>query len=275
MKEPILVTTRCANPFDQTIALLEDLIRARGAILFARIDHAAAARAAGLELPPTTLLVFGSPKAGTVMMQAQRTIALDLPLRALVWEDGDAAVWLTYEPPHNFAHRHHFEPEEGLPPLEGMTTMLEALAKAVAQPAASRSLPPPSAAVAREAGAGHLRAQVFADGATFLADEPIDKGGTELGPTPHGLLSAALASCTALTVRSYADRHAWPLESVTVSVEHDREAGQTPPDVFRSNVSLAGTLSTEQTTRLMEIADRCPVHMTLVGGSRIVTRQDS
>ena len=149
MNDQIVVTTRCANPFDQTIALLEDIIQARGAILFARIDHSAAARSAGLDLPPTTLLVFGSPKSGTLVMQAQRTIALDLPLRALVWEDGDEVVWLTYETPHSFAHRHRFEPE-GLTPLAAMTAMLEAMAKAAAEPAPSRPTPPATASVARD-----------------------------------------------------------------------------------------------------------------------------
>ena len=84
-------------------------------------------------------------------------------------------------------------------------------------------------------------------------------------------MSAGLAACTALTVRSYADRKGWPLESVTVSAIHDREEGQTPPDVFHRQVQLTGPLEPDQKARLLEIAERCPVHRTLAGGSRIDT----
>lgn len=268
MRDEALVTIRCANPFDETVQLLEALLRARNVIQFARIDQRAAARAVGLELPATTLLIFGSPAAGTPLMQANRSIALDLPLRALVWEDDSGFVWLTYEAPRSFAHRHRFEPE-GLTPLATMEGLLAAMGTAAAT--ASETAAGPTAPTARDAGAGLLRAEVSAGGGVFLADEPLEKGGTALGPSPHGLLSSALAACTALTVRSYADRHDWPLVAITVSAEHDREEGQTPPDVFHLRIEFAGPLAPEQTARLVDIASRCPVHRTLTGGSRVVT----
>ena len=93
-----------------------------------------------------------------------------------------------------------------------------------------------------------------------------------LGPSPHDLLSAGLAECTALTLRLYADRKAWPLERVEVEVRHEVHPEARPRDVFRRTVKLIGALDAEQKQRLLEIADRCPVHRTLTTGSRIETQ---
>jgi uncharacterized protein (DUF302 family) len=75
--------------------------------VFAHIDHAAGANKVGLPLRPTQVLIFGNPQAGTPLMQGRQTIGLDLPLRALVWEDGEGKVWLTYRRPELLARRHH------------------------------------------------------------------------------------------------------------------------------------------------------------------------
>ena len=77
---------------DRLVAAVEG----RGMSVFARIDHAAAAHAAGLELRPTEVLVFGNPRAGTLLMQAAQTIGIDLPLKALVWQDDAQRTWLSY-----------------------------------------------------------------------------------------------------------------------------------------------------------------------------------
>lgn len=90
----------------ETIDRLEAVIKAKGMIVFARIDHAAGAAAVGLPLPPAELLIFGNAKAGTPLMQAHPTIGIDLPLKALVYEDSAGKVWLSYNNPHWFARRH-------------------------------------------------------------------------------------------------------------------------------------------------------------------------
>ncbi len=108
----------------------------------------------------------------------------------------------------------------------------------------------------------------------LVADEPTEVGGTDQGPTPYDLLAAALGTCTAMTIRMYADRKRWPLTGVTVQVEHDRlhatdcancETAEGKIDRLRRTLTFDGDLSAEQRARLTEIADRCPVHRTLEG----------
>jgi putative redox protein len=124
----------------------------------------------------------------------------------------------------------------------------------------------------RDSGPKSLKVEVATGGLTFPGDEPVAVGGTGTGPGPYDLLSAALAECTTLTVRLYADRKAWPLEGIEVSVSHEIQADQTPRDLFRRTVSFRGPLDDDQRTRLMEIAERCPVHRTLTSGARIETK---
>ncbi|MDH3714998.1 MAG: DUF302 domain-containing protein [Gammaproteobacteria bacterium] len=85
---------------------LETVLRNKGMNVFARIDHAAGARKAGLELPPTELVIFGNPKVGTPLMQCSRSVAIDLPQKALIWQDDAGKVWLTYNDPGYLAQRH-------------------------------------------------------------------------------------------------------------------------------------------------------------------------
>jgi uncharacterized protein (DUF302 family) len=90
----------------ETMDRLETEIRARGMTVFARIDHAAGADAVGMPLRPTALLIFGSAKAGTPLMQADQTVGIDLPMKALVHEDAAGKVWLSYNDPAWLAQRH-------------------------------------------------------------------------------------------------------------------------------------------------------------------------
>jgi putative redox protein len=128
------------------------------------------------------------------------------------------------------------------------------------------------AATADNVAPGRLVTAIATGGQSFPADEPVAAGGTATGPGPFDLLCAALAACTAMTVRLYADHKAWPLEAIHVAVDHAKEADQTPPDVFHRAIRFDGPLDATQRERLFQIAERCPVHRTLTAGARIVTR---
>ena len=106
---------------------LEKEIRDRGLTVFARIDHGEGARQAGLVLRPTELLVFGNAKGGTPLMQADQEMGMDLPLKALVYQDADGKVWLAYNGPHWLAERHHLG-EAAAPTVAMLTKLLEAVA---------------------------------------------------------------------------------------------------------------------------------------------------
>jgi uncharacterized protein (DUF302 family) len=91
---------------DETLEKLKGILAAKGVMLFALIDHSGEAANAGLHMPPTKLLIFGSPTAGTPVMLAAPSIAIDLPLKILVWEDADGKVWLSYNSPKYLKERH-------------------------------------------------------------------------------------------------------------------------------------------------------------------------
>ncbi|HSE04954.1 MAG TPA: DUF302 domain-containing protein [Methylomirabilota bacterium] len=101
-----LLAKRSSYPVAETMDRLERAVRDRQLSVVARVDHAAAAQKAGLTLRPTQLLIFGNPKAGTPLMQSAQSIGIDLPLKALVWEDEKGQVWLAYNDPAWLAARH-------------------------------------------------------------------------------------------------------------------------------------------------------------------------
>ncbi len=137
---------------------------------------------------------------------------------------------------------------------------------------------------------GEVVATTFADGFRtdvhmgrhgLTADEPVAVGGTDRGPTPYDLLSAALATCTSMTLRMYANHKKLDLKSATVRVEHDKvhaedcddcDNAEGKIDEFRRSISLDGDLTVEQRERMLEIADRCPVHRTLHGEIKVRSR---
>jgi uncharacterized protein (DUF302 family) len=96
----------------ETVNRLEALLKAKGVNVSAQVDHAAAAQAKGLELPPTNVLIFGNPALGTQLMQSRRSAALDLPLRVLVWEEPDGTVWTGYHDVSKLAEQHGVEDRE-------------------------------------------------------------------------------------------------------------------------------------------------------------------
>jgi uncharacterized protein (DUF302 family) len=91
---------------DQTVEKLKGILQAKGVTLFALLDHSGEAEKVGLKMPPTKLAIFGSPKAGTPLMLAAPSIAIDLPLKILIWEDGQGKVWVSYNTPSYLQERH-------------------------------------------------------------------------------------------------------------------------------------------------------------------------
>ena len=91
----------------ETLKRLEVLLASKNLMIFARIDHSGEAEKVGLKMRPTQVLIFGSPKAGTPLMVASPTLAIDLPLKALVWEDAEGTVWLSYNSPDYLQQRHN------------------------------------------------------------------------------------------------------------------------------------------------------------------------
>ncbi len=101
-----IVNRAVGAPVDDVVQKIEALLDAKGVTLFAVIDHSGEAARAGLAMRPTRLLIFGNPKAGTPLMVSRPGIALDLPLKLLVWEDEDGTTWITYNAPAFLAARH-------------------------------------------------------------------------------------------------------------------------------------------------------------------------
>ena len=101
-----IVTIPSNHTVDQTVENLQALLQSKGITLFALIDHSGEAEKVGLKMPPTKLLIFGNPKGGTPLMQAAPSIAIDLPLKILVWEDAGGKVWLSYNSSEYLARRH-------------------------------------------------------------------------------------------------------------------------------------------------------------------------
>ena len=122
-----------------------------------------------------------------------------------------------------------------------------------------------------ETGKGAFQVEVKAGSSTFLMDEPLQAGGLGTGPNPYDLLSAAIGSCTLMTIRLYARRKQWPLEKVRLKVTHHRDSLEAK-DRFVREIELTGPLDEDQRARLLEIAMRCPVLMTMERGSIVETR---
>jgi uncharacterized protein (DUF302 family) len=129
-----VITIRSGYGPEETMNRFEAEVRARGMTVFAHIDHAAGAVAAGLALRPTDLLIFGNAKGGTPLMQQVQTIGIDLPLKALVWQDASGATWLSYNDPAWTVQRHGLD-EAAKATVDAMTSALRAIAsKATASP---------------------------------------------------------------------------------------------------------------------------------------------
>jgi putative redox protein len=130
----------------------------------------------------------------------------------------------------------------------------------------------PSEDVTVQLGSDGFTTEISAGEHVFLADEPENVGGNNMGPTPYQLLNASLGSCTAMTLKMYAERKSWPLEKVTVSLSNNKvhvedssnpEGKKSKVEVFKRRIAIEGNLDETQRQRLLEIANKCPVHRTL------------
>jgi uncharacterized protein (DUF302 family) len=129
-----LITIRSGYGPEETMNRFEAEVRAKGMTVFAHIDHAAGAAAVGLALRPTDLLIFGNAKGGTPLMQAIQSIGIDLPLKALVWQDASGTTWLSYNDPAWLAQRHGLD-DGAKATVNAMTQALQAIAsKATGSP---------------------------------------------------------------------------------------------------------------------------------------------
>jgi uncharacterized protein (DUF302 family) len=126
-----LITLRSQHPPKETADRLAAAVASHGMTVVARIDHAAAAAKVGLDLLPTEVLIFGNPRAGTLLMQSAQTIGFDLPLKALVWQDDGETVWLSFQDLGWLANRHGIA-STIQPTIEKMASLLKMVAEEAA-----------------------------------------------------------------------------------------------------------------------------------------------
>lgn len=118
-----MIVKSSMNSVSQTIDRLEQVLKSKGITVFLRVDHADGAKKIGKTLRPTQLLIFGNPKLGSPLMMSNQSIAIDLPLKAIAWEDAAGKVWLGYNTPVSLSKRHHIDDREAV--IAKMTKVLD------------------------------------------------------------------------------------------------------------------------------------------------------
>ncbi len=211
-------------------------------------------------------------------------LVMHAPLDTIVEIDNASALFKAAKHPKSFVSLDHADHLLSRPADSQYAGAVLAAWASRYLPEAANGAPSLSASpdeVAARTSAGGFRTEIVSGPHRWLADEPASVGGTNLGPTPYDLLSAALAACTTMTLRMYADHKGIDLDSATVRVQHgkthardcdDCETSEGKVDEFLRELSFAGKLSDAEATRLVEIADKCPVHRTLHSEVKIRTR---
>jgi uncharacterized OsmC-like protein len=193
-----------------------------------------------------------------------------------------AELQVSFEPWPDMIHAWHMyasvlpEAREAIEHLGRFVRRRVAEASPAAEASAARAV------TVAESGRGKLGQTVAVGRHVLAADEPLTAGGQDSGPNPYGYLLGALGSCTAMTLRLYAERKGWPLEQVSVRLRHEKiyakdcedcETREGKIDRIERDIQITGPLDAEQRARLMEIADKCPVHRTLHSEIKVVTRE--
>ena len=126
----------------------------------------------------------------------------------------------------------------------------------------------------RERPGGQFTNDVLTTRHHLFADEPVELGGADIGPSPYEYLCAGLGACTSMTLRMYAERKKWPVSHISVDVTHERvtHADGIARNVFTRILTIEGDIDEGQQSRMLEIADKCPVHRTLEAGSDVITK---
>ncbi|HEC18950.1 MAG TPA: DUF302 domain-containing protein [Gammaproteobacteria bacterium] len=127
-----MISKKSAHSVKDTLDRLEAVLKKKGLTIFARVNHGAGAKKSGIELRPTELLLFGNPKLGSHLLTSKQTAGIDLPMKALAWEDEKGQVWLTYNDPAYVAERHGITDREKI--VTKMTGALQKLTDVAAQP---------------------------------------------------------------------------------------------------------------------------------------------
>jgi uncharacterized OsmC-like protein/alpha/beta superfamily hydrolase len=215
----------------------------------------------------------GQPQMERIARLGRALLVMHSPVDQVVGIENASEIFLAAKHPKSFVSLDHAD--HLLTKVEdaeyAARVMVAWSSRYVGMKAQATPTPSDGAVLVEETGAGKFQVQVSVHGTRFYADEPAEVGGLGTGPSPYELVAAGLGACTAMTVRLYAERKGWPLKRVRVAVRHDKTAGATPPDQFTRRLSFDGDLDAEQQARLIEIADKCPVHRTLETGSRVTT----
>jgi uncharacterized OsmC-like protein/pimeloyl-ACP methyl ester carboxylesterase len=200
-------------------------------------------------------------------------LVLHSPLDEVVSIDNASGIFMAARHPKSFVsldHANHLLTDKA--DSDYAASVVAAWASRYLDPVARPVEPPVQGVRVEETGAGKFQVRVVTPSSTFLADEPASVGGLDSGPTPYDLLSAGLGACTAMTCRMYAEHKGWPLARVVVEVGHTAKT-KSEVDRFVRKIAFQGDLDEAQHVRLLEIADRCPVHRTLTESATVETER--
>jgi len=217
--------------------------------------------------------IQGQNQKARIEALGRALLVLHSPLDEIVGIENASEIFLAARHPKSFVsldHANHLLTDKA--DSDYAATVVAAWAGRYLDLAPDAVEPPVQGVRVEETGAGKFQVRVVTPSTSFLADEPASVGGLNSGPTPYDLLSAGLGACTAMTCRMYAEHKGWPLARVVVEVGHTART-KSEVDRFVRKIAFQGDLDEAQHVRLLEIADRCPVHRTLTESATVETER--